>query len=72
MRNPTKKIPNITNKVIAKIDMYIINIIMATKVTKIRIETRKSFQKNNESNQKKSQVWVVLPKNDQFKIRKST
>ena len=53
MRNPTKKIPNITNKVIAKIDKYIINIIMATKVTKIRIETRKSFQKHNESNQKK-------------------
>ena len=56
MRNPTKKIPNIRNKVIAKIDKYITNIKMATKVTKIRIETKKSFQKHNENNSNQKTV----------------
>ena len=56
MRNPTKKIPDIKNKVTAKIDKYIINIIMATKVTKIRIETKKSFQKHNENNSNQKTV----------------
>ena len=56
MRNPTKKIPNIRNKVIAKIEKYIINIIMATKVTKIRIDTKKSFQKHNGNNSNQKAV----------------
>ena len=56
MRNPTKKIPIIRNKVIAKIDKYITNIKMATKVTKIRIETKKSFQKHNENNSNQKTV----------------
>ena len=56
MRNPTKKIPITRNKVIAKIDKYITNIKMATKVTKIRIETKKSFQKHNENNSNQKAV----------------
>ena len=75
MRNPTKKIPNIRNKVIAKTEKYITNIIMAIKVTKIRIETKKSFQKHNENNSNQKAILSMsfaTKKNEKFKIQKST